>query len=191
MRARASGGRHGDRPAIGLGLSSAPEPDQAWKVLAVVNDSVRHAENKGAVVLGAAGVIGSVLYTLAGNRAHPGTFFDAAAATCGACVIAAATFAGLCLIPRLRSRDEPKSLVYFHHIARRHRGVTGSADYERSLRSLLADSSLLLEDLAAQIWANTQVAERKYRMIKVGLIALMLAILALAVTSIIAVVSVQ
>jgi hypothetical protein len=63
MRARAGGGRHGERPAMGLELSSAREPDQAWRVLAVVSDSVRHAENKGAVVLGAAGVIGTVLYT--------------------------------------------------------------------------------------------------------------------------------
>jgi hypothetical protein len=106
-------------------------------------------------------------------------------------VIAAATLAGLCLIPRLRSGDEPKSLVYFHHIARRHRGITGSADYEKLLRALMADGDLMLEDLATQVWANSQVAERKYQMIKLGIIALMLAILALAATGIIAVVSVQ
>jgi len=158
-------------------------------VLAVVNDSIRHAENKGAVTLGAAGAVGGVLYNLAGNRAHPGIAFDVSAAICGISVIAAAIFAAVCLMPRLRSNDEPNSLVYFNHIARRHRGITGSADYSLSLKALIRDNNLLLEDLGAQIWANTQVARQKYQMNKLGLLAILLAILALAATSIIAVAS--
>jgi hypothetical protein len=141
--------------------------------------------------MGTAGVIGGALYNLVGDRAHPGLVFDVAATICAISVVAAATFAGLCLMPRLRSKDEPNSLIYFHHIARRHRGTTGSADYARSLGALADDNNLLLKEIGTQIWANTQVACQKYKMNKLGLIAILLAILALAATSIIAVASAQ
>lgn len=190
MRTRAGGDKHNGwhRGPI---ASPAAETDHAWRVLALVNDSIRHAENKGAITMGAAGVIGATLYNLVGNRAHPGVILDIAAAICAIFVVIAATFAGLCLMPRLRSKDEPNSLVYFHHIARRHQSLTGSADYVRSLEALINDNHLLIQDLGMQIWANTQVARRKYQMNKLGLLAILLASFALAATSIIAVASTQ
>jgi Family of unknown function (DUF5706) len=191
MRAPTGGGRHQSGSHPESVSSRTLEPAQAWQVLGLVNDSIQRADGKGAVTMGAAGVVGGALYSLVGNRAHPGVALDVAAATCLTLVIAAAIFSGLCLMPRLRSKDEPNSLVYFDHIARRHQSVMGRADYQRSLRALTGEGNLLLEDLAAQIWANTQVARRKYQMNRLGLIAILLATLALAVTGIIAVISAQ
>lgn len=158
-------------------------------MLALVHDAVRQADNKGAVTLGAAGVIGGALYHLVASRPHPGAALEVAACVCGALVVAAATCAGLCLLPRLRPRDEPNSLVYFHHILRRHRGVTSGPGYEGTLTALTTDTDRLLADLGAQIWANTQIADRKYQMSRLGLIAIMLAVLVFTAASVIAITS--
>lgn len=166
-----------------------PETGQAWNVLAIVNDSIRHAENKAAATMAAAGALGGALYGLAANRLHPGVAFDVTAAICGVAVASAALFAGLCLMPRLRSGDDPDSLLYFHHIARSHQGPAGRAEYERLLKALIAHNDLLLKDIGTQIWANSQVAQRKYQLNRLGLIAILLATIMLAATGIAAIAS--
>ena len=172
--------------------SRSLEPAQAWQVLGLVNDSIQRADGKGAVTMGAAGVVGGALYSLVGNRAHPGVALDVAAATCLTLVIAAAIFSGLCLMPTLAVQGRTEQPF---HLLRSHRPPPskcyGKSGSQRSLRALTGEGHLLLEDLAAQLWANTQVARRKYQMNRLGLIAILLAILAFAVTGIIAVISAQ
>jgi hypothetical protein len=180
--------RHGQTGSI-TPVTVVPETGQAWNVLAIVNDSIRHAENKAAATMVAAGAIGGAVYSLTVNRLHAGVAFDVTAAICGVAVASAALFAGLCLMPRLRSGDDPDSLLYFHHIARSHQGSAGRAEYERLLKALIADNDLLLKDIGKQIWANSQVAQRKYQLNRLGLIAVLLATVMLAATGIVALAS--
>ncbi len=155
------------------------DPGSAWKVLAVVNESIRHAEMKGALILGAAGAVGGLLFNLPGSRTHHGVMDDLVVLICGLSTLAAATFAALCLTPRLRSRDEPDSVIYFHHIARRYRAASQTADYGAMLGTICADSDRLIADIAAQIWANSCVARQKFLMARLGLIAVLMAFLTL------------
>lgn len=159
---------------------SSPDPGHAWNVLTVVNESIKHAETKGALILGAAGAVGSLLYSVYGNQEHHGVIVDIAVAVCGLSAVAAATFAALGLTPRLRSRDNASSVVYFHHIARRHRTAAESADYGDLLKAVSSDHDRLLTDLATQIWANAHVARQKFLMARLGTIAILTAFGALA-----------
>jgi hypothetical protein len=158
----------------------SPDPGHAWNVLAVVSESIRHAEMKGALIMGAAGAVGGLLYNLYGNDTHHRIIVDVAVAFCGLSTVAAATFAALCLTPRLRSKDGPNSVVYFHHIARRHNTATGFADYGAVLKTMSSDHDRLIEDIAAQIWANAHIACQKFLMARLGVIAILTAFVTLA-----------
>jgi hypothetical protein len=165
----------------------SPDPGHAWNVLGVVSESIRHAEMKGAMIMGAAGAIGGLLYNLYGNETRHGVIADVAIALCGLSTVTAATFAALCLTPRLRSNDTPNSVIYFHHIVRRHRTATGCADYGALLKTMSADQDRLIEDIATQIWANAHVARQKFLMARLGVIAILSAFAALTAIVIMAV----
>src|SRR5260370_40598709 len=85
------------------------KPEQAWSVLILVNDWVKHAESKAGATLAAAGVIGGVLYGLVKGQHHPSIALDAASVICGVLTLAAAFFGGPSLAPRGSSRGEPGS----------------------------------------------------------------------------------
>jgi hypothetical protein len=153
-------------------------------VLAFVNGLIQHAEAKAATTLAASGVIGGVLYNLAENERHRSVAFSTSTITCGTFAVTAAGSAALALIPRLGTREEPTSLIYFYHIARKYAKAFGSARYVEELRALSENSDELLREIAAQIWANAHVARQKYRWSSRALVALLLAILALAAAAI-------
>lgn len=175
-------GKHGRRAPQTPGSPLPGEADEAWKVLEIVNDSIRRAETKSSIIMAAAGAIGGVLYNIAETRVRQETAFDASAAFCGIAALAAVIFAGFALIPHLRPHDNPDSLIYFHHVSRRYNGDEGSAEYRRLLKLLVADKDRLVDGISAQIWANAQVARQKYQMNKAGLIAILFSTVALAAT---------
>jgi hypothetical protein len=156
------------------------DPDQAWKVLAGVSSSIRQADWKAALIMGATGAVSSLLYELYENKACHGLLDDVAVSACGLSAFAAAILATLCLMPRLRSKRGPSSVVYFSHIARRHRSGTEDADYGGLLRSMSADHDRLIGEIANQILANAHVARQKFLMVRLGVMALMTAFAALA-----------
>jgi hypothetical protein len=149
-------------------------------VLARVNDSVGHAEKKAGVVMTATGAIGGAFYEIMLHRPPSGTVARIPVAVCGLSVVAATAFAMLCLMPRMRSRNAPDSIVYFNHIARRHRGAAGKAEYAQRLKESSIDADHLLDDIGTQIWAITQVARYKYHMAALGLATVLIAVGALA-----------
>ncbi|MGW6413831.1 Pycsar system effector family protein [Streptomyces sp. NPDC055055] len=161
--------------------SSAPEaepppnPDHAWKALGLVIDWIKHAETKAGVTLAATGVTGGVLYNLVKDADTPSTWLIASAALCGLTVLAAGLCAGLVLWPRLKMKEDPTSLLYFHHIARGH---VASGTYTISLVALTKDMEALVTEIASQSWANSKVAHEKYmwggRAIRLLLIALVI-----------------
>ncbi|MBQ1096641.1 hypothetical protein KBY55_11190 [Streptomyces sp. b94] len=152
-----------------------PNPDHAWKALGLVVDWIKHAETKAGATLAATGVTGGVLYNLVKDVGTPSTWLIASASLCGLAVLAAGLCAGLVLWPRLKMREDPTSLLYFHHIARGH---SASDTYAMSLAALTKDMEALVTEIASQSWANSKVAHDKYmwggRAIRLLLIALAL-----------------
>lgn len=158
-------------------------PDQAWKMLSLINDWIKHAETKAAGTIAASGISAGVLYNLLKDVIDPGRWIEVPAAICGVLVTVAGVAAAWALRPRLWSREEPTSNLYFHHIARRHRRKDGVTTYGEKVRVLSAADAELVGEIAGQIWANAHVARVKYRWANIGLSAVLLALMALAATA--------
>lgn len=163
--------------------SLAANADQAWKMLALVNDWIKHAETKAAGTIAASGVSAGVLYNLLKSVAAPSRSIEVLAAICGALLAFAGLAAAWALRPRLWSREEPTSSLYFHHIARRHGRRAGSAAYGSIVRELSVADAKLVGEIASQIWANAHVARAKYRWANIGLSAILFALIALSATA--------
>lgn len=103
------------------GAEPLPNPDHAWKALGLVIDWIKHAETEAGATLAATAVTGGVLCNLAKDADTPSTWLIASAVLSTLTVLAGGLCAGLVLWPRLRMKEDPTSLLYFHHIARRHR----------------------------------------------------------------------
>lgn len=161
----------------------AGNPDQAWRMLGLVNDWIKHAETKAAGTIATAGVAAGVLYNLLKDVTASGNSIKVPAVICAILIVLAGLSAAWALWPRLRSREEPTSNLYFDHIARRHSRNAGVAEYEKVVRSLSAEDATLIGEIAGQIWANAHVARAKYKWAGVGLSAVLLALAALAVTA--------
>ena len=156
--------------------------DQAWKVLGLVTDWVKHAESKAAGTVAAAGIVGGVLYGLINSQHRMSGAVGVAALICGLFAAASVFLAGVSLLPRLRSGGQPTSVLYFTHIASEHGRAVGSSGYAAALRVLLSDQERLVTEIAAQIWANAHVARRKYRWTNLGILLILLALVALMIT---------
>ncbi|WP_293786910.1 Pycsar system effector family protein [uncultured Aeromicrobium sp.] len=161
----------------------AGNPDQAWKMLGLVNDWIKHAETKAAGTIATSGVAAGVLYNLLKGVTDPGKSIAVPAAICAFSIVVAGLSAAWALRPRLWSREEPTSNLYFDHIARRHRRKAGVADYDKTVRALSAEAAALIGEIAGQIWANAHVARTKYRWAGIRLTAVLLALAALAATA--------
>jgi peptidoglycan/LPS O-acetylase OafA/YrhL len=155
------------------------DPDHAWKALGLVMDWIKHAETKAGATLAAAGVSGGVLYNLVKDQTSPGWWLSIAAVLCGVFVLAAGGCAALAFLPRLGGRaEEPNSLIYFKHIAHRH--PTKPHTYFDDLHRLTASAEQLVREVAEQVWANSQVANRKYTWASRAVVCLVIAVAALA-----------
>jgi hypothetical protein len=161
--------------------STGPSPEDAWKALALVVDWIKHAETKAVATLAASGVVGGLLYSLVQSYRGSNLAFRVAATACGVFVFGAGLGAGMTLRPRLRSPEEPTSLLYYDHVARIYR--TRVDAYVESLTALMLDRSALLDAITTQIWANAHVARRKYYWGSLGTVSLLLALLMLALTA--------
>lgn len=158
-------------------------PDQAWKILSLVNDWIKHAETKAAATVATSGVAAGVLYNLLKGISDPGKSIWIPAAFCVALLLAAGLAAAWSLLPRLWSREEPTSNLYFDHIAKRHSKKTGSREFSETVRALSAADYELVGEIAGQIWANAHVARTKYQWANVGLFALLVGLVALGATT--------
>jgi hypothetical protein len=161
----------------------AGDPDQTWRILGLVNDWIRHAETKAAGTLAAAGVAAGVLYNLVKDIEDPDRLLDVIAILCAGCIIAGGLCAAWALRPRLRSRDEPTSNLYFHHIARKHPKQSRGSDYLETLRALTRDHQALVAEIAAQVWSNAHIAKSKYAAANLGLTFVLGGIMLLAATA--------
>ncbi|XVV14280.1 Pycsar system effector family protein [Actinoplanes sp. CA-131856] len=161
---------------------SGASPEDAWRALFLMVEWIRHADGKATAALASAGVTGSLLYTLVNTADRRGTALAISAAACALAIIAAATAAGMALLPRLASRPEPTGLIYYRAISERF--GTGADAYATAYSALAADQPALFAALTRQVWATASVATRKYRAINVSIAALLPALLLLAVTAV-------
>ena len=135
--------------------------EDAWRLLNATNEWVRFADGKAAGSLAGAGVLAGAL-AQAGLSSH---FDDASQLVVGLWVVSggfaplSAVLALYALTPTLRV-GEPTSLIYFEHVARRYSDdATGHA---AAVRALLQDPEMYLDEVAAQVWANSKVARGKF-----------------------------
>lgn len=166
-------------------VSLPPQPDQAWKALGLVVDWIKHAETKAGSILAGSGVSGGVLYNLVKSQDERSWALNWAAGGAGALLFLAALGAAMALRPRLRSKEEPTSSLYYLHIARRHSRSGGSKAYADSVLELTSDGSKLVNEIAGQVWANAHVASDKYRWINWAMAAFLLGLLLLAAVPVI------
>ncbi|MFH9824824.1 Pycsar system effector family protein [Streptomyces bobili] len=157
-----------------------PNPDHAWKALSLVIDWIKHAETKAGATLAAAGVTGGVLYNLVKDVQSPSSWLIISAILCALTVLATGLCAGLVLWPRLNMKEDPTSLLYFHHVARGH---ATSDSYAASLAPLIRDAEALVTEIANQSWANSKVAHAKYMWGGRAIRLLLLALVALSLTA--------
>jgi hypothetical protein len=157
-----------------------PNPDHAWKALGLVIDWIKHAETKAGATLAATGVAGGALYSLIKDANAPSNWLITSAILCALAVLGAGLCAGMVLWPRLKMKEDPTSLLYFHHIARAH---TASDTYATSLVALTKNMEALVTEIASQSWANSRVAHDKYRWGGRAIRLLLCALIILAVTA--------
>jgi pycsar effector protein len=166
-----------------LPVPTSPDPEQAWKALALVNDWLKHAEAKLGVALTATAASGTVLYNLVKGRGDANTVFDAVAVVCAVSVVAAGACSMIGLYPRVklhqRVTDDTVNPLFFHDVARAYKGDAPS--YSAVLHTLTTNPDDLIRHLGQQIHANATVAQRKYRWANRAVRALILGLLAIAV----------
>lgn len=141
--------------------------DDAWKALSQANDWIKVADTKAGAIVAVDGVLGGLLVRALPAAdswtRHP---WQAGAILGGlTLVVAGALIALRVFAPRLRA-GEPRSLIYFDHIARRY---PKAADFKVTFIAMLDREGQLREALAEQLWANSRVARKKFRRVAVSL----------------------
>lgn len=173
-------------PPSQVHMISAPDPDQAWRALSLVNEWIRHAEAKTGATLAATGVVGGLLYNLVKNQSHPSLAISIVASACATSALAAGIFCALALVPRIRvhgQAEDPSNLLFYAHIAKAFKDDAPS--YVEVLKTLTTSPSELVEHIANQIHANATVAHRKFVWAGRALVALFLALVLLIALSVI------
>jgi hypothetical protein len=138
--------------------------DEAWRVLGQVNDWIRFADTKAGAVVAASGVLGGLLVKSAPSRNdfRTHTTYAVLLSLALASVAVGMLLALRVLTPKLRS-GEPRSLVYFSHVAKKYPRTP--SDFVERFKSMADDENQLAIQVLDQVWANSCVAYRKYRMV--------------------------
>ena len=170
---------------VGAQPGPPPDPDQAWHVLTLVNEWIKHAETKATGVLAAAGVGAGVLATvLATVKAAP-LYLIASAVMTGTTLLLSGICATWCLRPKLWSTGPSTSKIYFDHIARGYPAAgSGLARYVDELTLLTTDPVAMTREVASQVWENARIASAKHIAASWGLTLVLLAYMALAITAV-------
>lgn len=139
-----------------------PGPDQAWKVLSLVNEWIRHADSKAGVTLGFTGVMATMTYNLARAADFTSVLAVTTLLVAGILLIATGFLCAFTLIPRTDDDDIPqeeKSRIFFGSVTS---NFTRS-QYRLELSKLIGDSDQLVREIADQIHTNSTIASVKSR----------------------------
>jgi len=183
-----------NNPSTNDGDSDHPGSDDAWKEFNLVNDWIRHADNKVGVTLAASGAVGVMLYNLV--RALPkdvsGCAYIAPVA-CGVLLIFTVVFCTFALNPRVKatdSVDDPSTLTKRDHLYFGSVATWSREKYVEEFVNLVSNSDALLREISVQIHVNAKIATDKMAATKRAVYALSGGVAALAVTAVVVIVHV-
>ena len=162
--------RRGGRRAIAghphdattLVSSPEPNPDHAWKTLALVNEWIRHSDAKASVTLAFTGVMATMTYNLAKDFTSHTALFDTLVGIACLLLFITSAWCGWTLTPRVKDKDADRDAInrlFFGSIDRNFRGKRH--EYSEVLHVLTSDPVELTKDLADQIYVNARIATVK------------------------------
>ncbi|MFF7292012.1 Pycsar system effector family protein [Microbacterium sp. NPDC008134] len=142
--------------------SPSPNPDHAWKALALVNEWIRHSDAKAGVTLAFVGVLGTMTFNLAKNFEARSTFFDVLVVLACSLLVVTGALCGWTLTPRVNDKDSGRDAInrlFYVSISRNFKDKR--EQYVDVLHTLTANPVELTNDLADQIHANANIATVK------------------------------
>lgn len=142
--------------------AAAPDPDHAWKALALVNEWIRHSDAKAGVTLAFTGVLGTMTFNLANEVDPRSPVFDALVVLASSLLVLTGGLCTWTLTPRVNDKDADREAInrlFFASISRNFKGKRD--EYADVLHTLTADPVELTRDLANQIHANARIATIK------------------------------
>ena len=155
-------------------------PDEVtdfWKLYDAIAEWVRFADAKIGAVIAVAGVVLALtlnaLSSLLGRACVNWlVVFLGLFTVLG--LIGSASFCAAALWPRLNPKEDPASLIYFDHIAKRYPQPNAS-DYEADLKEAISQGQLATE-IIHQVHSLAGVARTKYRLLAIATRLLLISI---------------
>lgn len=138
--------------------------EDAWNLLNLINDWIKHAEQKLGVTLAFLGVIAVGFLTFTVGAADRDATTNVLLIIGGVVLAIAVMLATAGLLPRLGSRsgNRPPNIFFYRDIAERYEDAPSA--FARDLGQVLQSPSSVLESISRQCVANSVVAVRKYRL---------------------------
>ncbi len=143
--------------------------EDCWKQLQHVHEAVRYADAKAGIILTLNGVLVGVVVI----RVQTNGFFDDHPVTAPALVVAMGLLAVsvawdiAAVMPRQVAAGGRGTLLHYQRIGARY--ADRPDDYIDEFLKLFSDTDRLQEEIAAQVWANSVLARRKYLCVRWGL----------------------
>lgn len=146
--------------------------EMGWRTFENIREWIVFSDAKAGAVVAANGVIIAVLALF---RIEEGWFLQGVLLLTIVLSVVSITLASLAVLPNLNV-GESRSVLFFAHIAKR-RPVNKSPDRLQSQQdefvsefsTVMHGPSRLLNELGSQVWANAEVAWRKYRYVTFAL----------------------
>ena len=156
------------------------ETSNYWHILQDTVGWIKFADQKAALTITANGLIITLLSSntsiinsqLEGSGLFLTILFVALISLIGSII-----FSFLCVIPRLK-KPQKVSIIYFENI---HSKFKSQEEYYQELKHVSANSSSLEEQIAQHIFMKSDVATKKFKFIRLGLIFLALGALLLTI----------
>jgi len=162
--------RRGGRRAAGGHLHNSPtpvsppepNPDHAWKTLALMNEWIRHSDAKAGVTLAFTGVMATTTFNLAEDFTPRTAVFDSLVVIACLLLIFTGALCGWTLTPRVKDKDADRDAINRLFFASIHKNFRGKRqEYSEVLHVLTSDPVELTKDLADQIHVNARIATVK------------------------------
>lgn len=142
--------------------TTKPNPDHAWKILALMNEWIRHSDAKAGVTLAFTGVMATTTFNLAKDFTPRNALFDSLVVIACFLLLMTGALCGWTLTPRVKDQDADRDAInrlFFVSIDRNFRGKR--QEYSEVLHTLTSDPVELTKDLADQIHVNARIATVK------------------------------
>lgn len=165
-----------------VAAAAEPQPDQAWKALAVTNEWVRHADTKTGVTLAFVGATVAALFNVVKDEDNWTCLLKITVALCTLALICAVGFAFAALFPRTSGRlpngeetdEDAVNLLFFGDVAGHY--SKDRPTYVQVLSLLTSDPAKLTRQVAAQIHENAHIASTKFKHVNRAIIGELVAV---------------